>query len=40
MRHCRLPGPGWEKLAHNSRANPPRSVILKKSAWGCSAYVC
>lgn len=29
-RNCRLPGHGWGRLAHNSRANPPRSVIKKK----------
>ena len=34
MRRCRLPGPGWGKRAHNRRANPPRSVILKKKRMG------
>lgn len=30
-RNCRLPGRGSGRLAHNSRANPPRSVIKKKT---------
>lgn len=33
-RNCRLPGRGSGRLAHNSRANPPRSVIKKKNPVG------